>query len=126
MEKYDRVYRPEVSAQSLIDSLFKGEQTMSCGDVGVNILTRGTNGMWPRNNTLADFLVAPWLVLLAKLYTAVMWDREVMKDKYAEARGKHQAESSSPQNLQARSNSMSEVVSEKDLHELDDEKEKLA
>ena len=58
----------------------KGEYHISCGNLGVNLLTRLGVGMSPRNNTLADFLLAPLLVLVGKVYTS-MWDSIVLTER---------------------------------------------
>ena len=51
-----------------VDSFLKGEYNISCGDIGVNILMRVAAGMGPRDNTLADMLLMPFLVFIGKVY----------------------------------------------------------
>lgn len=65
---YSRVLLCIALRYAVDDSLARGEQTLSCGDPGINVLARLTMGMWPRNNSLADFFLLPWLVLAGNLY----------------------------------------------------------
>lgn len=78
IEKDEPVHTPEDVADCVIDSICMDEYHISCGNFGINILTRITVGMTPRNNTLADMFLAPVLVFVSWVYFN-MWDRIVKK-----------------------------------------------
>ena len=58
-----------------VDSFLKGEYNTSGGDIGVNILSRIGNGMGPRDNTLSDILLMPFLVFIGKVYGGFAFSR---------------------------------------------------
>ena len=102
IEAGESLYQPESVARDIIGSVCAGQYHIACGDLGISLLIRGTSGacraraepgatavsltralagMTPRNNTVADMLLLPLIVLVGVVYRA-MWDREVCKPKY--------------------------------------------
>jgi hypothetical protein len=77
IEAGEPVHTAEEVSRCIVDSVRKGEYHISCGNLGVNLLTRMAVGMSPRNNTLIDALLAPLLVLIGKIYSGT-WDGIVM------------------------------------------------
>jgi len=88
IESSETTYQSELVARSLISSFRKGHYHIACGDLGINLLTRSSAGMSPRNNSLADALILPLLVLIGKIYVNG-WDSEVKKDKYKQEQDKY-------------------------------------
>jgi short-subunit dehydrogenase len=80
IEAGEPVHTAEDVASCIVDSVRKGEYHISCGNFGINLLTRLAVGISPRNNTLADFLLAPFLVLIGKVYTS-LWDSTVLSER---------------------------------------------
>jgi len=81
IESSETTYQSEAVAKNMISSFRKGHYHIACGDLGINLLSRSTAGMSPRNNSFADALLLPLLVLIGKIYVSG-WDNEVKKEKY--------------------------------------------
>jgi len=85
IEKGEPVYQADVCARAIVDSLRKGEYNIACGDFGINLLSRASTGIAPRNNVVLDILLAPILVLVSQIYL-LMWDHEIGHAKYSSVR----------------------------------------
>jgi len=95
IEKGEPVYQADVCARAIVDSLRKGEYNIACGDFGINLLSRASTGIAPRNNMVLDILLSPLLVIVSQVYL-LMWDGEIGHHKYDRIRPYKPLSTSSP------------------------------
>jgi len=76
IESTETVYKPNVIASCILNSVRKGEFEIACGDLGINLLIRASAAMNPRRNMLADVVLLPLIVFVGKVYSTI-WDYRV-------------------------------------------------
>ena len=78
IENGEPIHRAEDVATCILDSYNRGDYHSSCGNFGINILTRLASGLNPRNNLIADIFLLPVLAIVGKVYLYI-WDSTVRK-----------------------------------------------
>lgn len=81
IESWEKTYEADECAEAIIKGIKRGENHLSCGDFGCNMLIRAVIGINQRDNMVADILLMP-IIIPVLSFLNWRWRREVKKEKY--------------------------------------------